>query len=267
MLANDDWYVDDGGDSPYACMAGDGPTPQQGLINTMMYDPNTVVRSLLNNALYATSLQTDATIQRSGQDGGVASTSVDSSEPDYIASYGRGWDVPLEAVAAKNLMPSQDNVDLGLTRSQQEAVQGAAQEWAGSDVPYVFGGKGKDGADCSGAVWAIYQQAGLQYPYLSSREIPNSKYFARIPDDASPVLGDLGVYPGHVVIYDPNAGPGKNVWSAFHTGGPVFGAAASTWFGKPAWYRYRSGSNTSIIQRTSPNPFANRAMDFGFADW
>ena len=53
MLASDDWYVDDGGDSTYACMASDGSGPPQGLINTVMYDPKTVVRTLLSGALNA----------------------------------------------------------------------------------------------------------------------------------------------------------------------------------------------------------------------
>ena len=50
MLANDYWNVGDDG-SLYACMASDGLPSSHGLINTMMNDPKTVVRTLLGGAL------------------------------------------------------------------------------------------------------------------------------------------------------------------------------------------------------------------------
>jgi len=55
----------------------------------------------------------------------------------------------------------------------------------------------------------------------------------------NPEVGDVGWYPGHVAIYGGVTGPGgDDVWSAFHTGGPVYGPANSKWFGTVTWYRY-----------------------------
>jgi RHS repeat-associated protein len=132
-----------------------------------------------------------------------------------------------------------DPFGLALTPAQQQAVHDAAQDWANSKVPYVYGGKTKKGADCSGAVHGIYDQAGVPYPYTQANQFPNSPYFSRVPDGESPQTGDVAVYPSHVAIFDPNAGPGDNVWSAHQTGGPVFGPAKSSWFGTPVFYRWK----------------------------
>jgi cell wall-associated NlpC family hydrolase len=123
-----------------------------------------------------------------------------------------------------------------MTPSQQEAITKAANDWASSNVPYVFGGDTKKGADCSGAVSAIFAQAGMDIGRMTSGAFAISKLFTRVT--GLPAVGDVGVFPGHVVIYAGDLGAQNNVWSAFHTGGPVFGPANSMWFGKPVWYRY-----------------------------
>ena len=103
-------------------------------------------------------------------------------------------------------------------------------------MPYVFGGTTKKGADCSGAVSSIFDQAGINIGRMSSGEFKHSPLFS--PATGAPQVGDVGVYPGHVDLYGGDTGPGKDVWSAYHTGGPVFGPANSSWFGTPTWYRY-----------------------------
>lgn len=132
-----------------------------------------------------------------------------------------------------------DLFGLDLTPAQQAAVQAAAQDWADSNVPYKYGGSSKKGADCSGSVSSIYKQAGIDIGRLASQGFKNTSLFS--PAQGAPQVGDVGVYKGHVVIYGGNTDPddtSMNVWSASHTGGPVFGPANSSWFGKPAWYRY-----------------------------
>jgi cell wall-associated NlpC family hydrolase len=123
-----------------------------------------------------------------------------------------------------------------MTPKQQDAITAAANDWVVSKVPYVFGGATKQGADCSGSVSAIYAQAGMNIGRLSSGAFAISKYFSRVT--AAPHVGDVGVFPGHVAIYSGPTGANNNVWSAFHTGGPVFGPANASWFGTPIWYRY-----------------------------
>lgn len=132
-----------------------------------------------------------------------------------------------------------DPSGLDLTPVQQAAVTAAAEDWSNSNVPYVFGGATKQGADCSGAVSGIYNQAGINIGRLTSQQFKNSPLFSPVAD--APQVGDIGVYPGHVDLYGGATGPGKDVWSASHTGGPVFGPAVSSWYGTPTWYRYNGG--------------------------
>ena len=119
---------------------------------------------------------------------------------------------------------------------QVAALVQAAQEWSAAGVPYVYGGTTKAGADCSGSVSAIYAQAGMPLGRMSSGDFARSNLFARTV--GAPQIGDVGWFPGHVVIYGGNTGPGMDVWSASHTGGPVFGPARSSWYGTPTWYHY-----------------------------
>lgn len=124
-----------------------------------------------------------------------------------------------------------------LNQAQQAAIAAAARDWSNSNVPYVFGGASKTGADCSGSVSAIYNQAGVDVGRLQSQQFRQSP-FQPVPVGAPLEVGDVGVYPGHVVIYSGNTDGGKDVWSASHSNGPVFGPANSSWYGKPVWYRH-----------------------------
>ncbi len=132
-----------------------------------------------------------------------------------------------------------------LSQELQNRIIAIARTWVG--VPYKLGGKNKQGADCSGSVWCIYNEAGLPYKYLQTSQFKNSCSFVKLGPNQAPETGDVGVYPGHVVILDPKAGPTYtgapgDVWSAFHTNGPTFGPAQQKWFppGAPDWYRYNA---------------------------
>ena len=129
-----------------------------------------------------------------------------------------------------------DPYGLELTPAQQAAITAAAQNWSNANVPYVFGGSTKKGADCSGAVSGIYNQAGIDIGRLTSQEFVTSPLFSLAT--GAPQIGDVGVYSGHVDLYGGNTGTNMDVWSASHTGGPVFGPANSSWYGQPTWYRY-----------------------------
>jgi RHS repeat-associated protein len=142
------------------------------------------------------------------------------------------------AYVASNPFIAYDPLGLDLTPAQQQALAQAAQDWSGSAVPYQFGGTTKHGADCSGSISSIFDQAGVPIGRMTSGQFANSPNFS--PATGPHQVGDVGVYPGHVVLYggDETGVPKDDVWSASHTGGPNYGPAQSTWYGNPVWYRY-----------------------------
>lgn len=137
-----------------------------------------------------------------------------------------------------------DPLGLELTTEQQNAIQSAAEDWSKSNVPYLYGGATKTGADCSGAISSIYKQAGINIGRLTSDQFTHDPCFT--PVNGEPTLGDVGHYTKHVVLYGGSATgvKGRDVWSASHTGGPVFRASDKKWFGTPTWYRYSAGTGT-----------------------
>ena len=97
-----------------------------------------------------------------------------------------------------------------------QKIAAAAKGWVGT--PYVTGGESKDGADCSGSVFGIYTEAGVPFPRVSSFAFADLTQFKRVPGN-EPQIGDVGYWPGHLMIYDPGAGTTRkgetaNGWSA-----------------------------------------------------
>jgi RHS repeat-associated protein len=126
-----------------------------------------------------------------------------------------------------------------ITAEEGQRIIDIAKNWVGT--PYVFGGKNKAGADCSGSTWAIYNEAGFSYKYLPSASFPKSPKFRPSPEN-TPQVGDVGMWNGHLAIYDPNAPDGDNVWTAHRTNGPPYGSARferyNKIYGNVQWYRY-----------------------------
>jgi hypothetical protein len=135
-----------------------------------------------------------------------------------------------------------DPFGLDLTFAQQLALADAAIDWWNSQVPYAYGGSSKSGADCSGSISSIFAQAGIDIGRMASSQFANSPLFE--PAELPLQFGDVGVYPGHVVLYGGSFGGGQDVFSARHTGGKPFGPASSAWFGTPTWYRYKSPASS-----------------------
>lgn len=125
----------------------------------------------------------------------------------------------------------------GISHQQGQHIVNIARTWVGT--PYQLGGTSKGpsgGTDCSHSTHEIFKEAGFGYRYSPSSSFANNPQFSRVV--GAPQVGDVGLYNDHMAIFDPNAGNGMNVWTARRTGGPAYGAALSSWFGTPRWFRY-----------------------------
>ena len=171
-----------------------------------------------------------------------------------------------------------------ISPTEGQRIASAAKGWAKAKTPYGTGkyaGGGavkgeKGGADCSGATWKIYAEAGFPYGgYFNTvrfvnRVATDSHFIVAwlkdlVGSDADfvkgehffkevfmPQVGDIGWWKGHMAIYDQNSGMcGKqnktvgNIWSAYNsTDGINFGAAHTSFWdipngvGNVVWYRY-----------------------------
>jgi RHS repeat-associated protein len=156
---------------------------------------------------------------------------------------GQNSGVNVYSYTGGNSMNYLDPWGLGfITLEEGQQIVDSAKEW--EDTPYnSTPGSNRwksTGADCSGSTWAIYHDAGYDYSYLkygTTAMFSSNPLFKKSPNN-SPQVGDVGLYSGHMVIYDPNAGKNRNVWSAHHTNGPPYGPGRSSWYGTPTWYRY-----------------------------
>jgi len=145
-----------------------------------------------------------------------------------------------------------------VTPGEGQAIVDIARSFIGT--PYYDGGgprSSKARADCSGAVWLIYNEAGYPTNYSSSRAFPSNPNFRKVPDNI-PQQGDVGQWNGHVLIYDKNAntiGAGKreNALSARNNKYP-FGPVNVSWWtknkGPVTWYRYYKDDNKKYTNNT-----------------
>jgi cell wall-associated NlpC family hydrolase len=110
-------------------------------------------------------------------------------------------------------------------------------------VPYRWGGTDEKGADCSGAVWAIYKKVGLHYPRVGSAQFPPpGGHFKQVD---VPQHGDVACWPGHhMAIYGGATSGRRYLYSARGTANnpKPFGFYPESWWSKelgPAkYYRY-----------------------------
>jgi len=110
-----------------------------------------------------------------------------------------------------------------------------AYQWAQSQAgtPYIYGGQGTGGYDCSGLVRTAYSHAGIWLPRTTLEMLS----YQKLEPEPSPRQGDLVFFgPGHVELYDS---PG---WSFGAESGPS-GVWRNRWWPGNWWptafYRVR----------------------------
>lgn len=122
-------------------------------------------------------------------------------------------------------------------------ISGVSESWMEDEVPYDWGKKSRNGADCSGSVWSIYNEAGYPYPYQNTSGFGSLKEFRTLPSGAELRVGDVVHYGGHMAVYAGKGSSGSDmVWSARgnrENPGKPFMKTEMMEFGKPQkFYRY-----------------------------
>ncbi len=125
--------------------------------------------------------------------------------------------------------PEEDNSSNSDTSSGGAAAASAivSAAYGQLGVPYVYGGSGPSGFDCSGLVMYCHRAAGISLGHSSGSQGSGGKSVS------SPQPGDVVCYAGHVGIY---IGGGKMI-HAPRTGDVVKIASVSSVRGGAAWYR------------------------------
>ena len=119
-----------------------------------------------------------------------------------------------------------------------------AESWKNTPYAEVGGNSEKGvGGDCSGTVYKIYQDAGLEYPYHSASNFPqlvNKGYFKEITGEEA-LPGDVIQWPGHTAIYVEGRGAEAKVHGARRSGIPYTLSHPAKWFdsrGNRRYFRY-----------------------------
>jgi cell wall-associated NlpC family hydrolase len=111
--------------------------------------------------------------------------SLDKEEDDYARLASGGW------IFKNHLAP------LGETRTDFVAT---AQTF--TRVPYLWGGRGGLGIDCSGLVQVPLAAAGISVPRDSDQQAEAIGEDIEVPEDVSDLRpGDILFFPGHVGFY------------------------------------------------------------------
>jgi peptidoglycan DL-endopeptidase CwlO len=109
-----------------------------------------------------------------------------------------------------------------------------AFDWARTQVgkPYIYGGIGPAGYDCSGLVMEAYLHAGITLP-RTTYEMLSSPDLVRV---SHPAKGDLAFYgTGHVELY----ARGDWTFGAHETGEAIGWIKFGPWWHPTAYYRVR----------------------------
>ncbi len=141
-----------------------------------------------------------------------------------------------------------------ISEAEGAKIAEEAKGWRGT--AYKKRGRTKDGADCTGSTWQIYNKTGNSY--VSLRDLMTAREFNEVSTNCkmqavqSPQIGDVVKFSaqGHIAIYDPTIGTtskskGKDVKDVLWTthGTPdepgEYGTGPLEHFkGSPTYYRF-----------------------------
>lgn len=130
------------------------------------------------------------------------------------ASQGGSTDAAQQAAADPQAAQATEQSATPAAASGSAAV---VVDWAMSQLgkPYVWGGSGPNGYDCSGLTMRAYEQIGISLPHSSSAQ----RNYGTTVSLSALQPGDLVFAPGHVAIYIGNA-------TVVHA--PTFGSSVRT---------------------------------------
>jgi cell wall-associated NlpC family hydrolase len=138
-------------------------------------------------------------------------------------------------VLSASILPATANPDAEtelLTSQDLNTVANEAQAWKGTR--YRYGGKDRNGIDCSHFVYAVYRNVFDGYDYRMASEYLSDESFA---PTKSPLVGDVIVFPSvkglsaHVGIVTDVRGT-KFIGAQSSTGVKETSFAAGTYWGK-----------------------------------
>ncbi|GAA0988287.1 hypothetical protein GCM10009551_042960 [Nocardiopsis tropica] len=139
---------------------------------------------------------------------------------DALSRY-NPWDTYVENVLA-NIAEYEEfdtAADGGHAVSGSGGEKGrTAAEWALEQVgkPYVWGGTGPEGFDCSGLVMKAWQAAGVRIPRVTTDQV-----------DAGETVALDSLVPGDLLFYDTGSGPAPSHVTIYAGDGKMVNAARS----------------------------------------
>ncbi len=115
----------------------------------------------------------------------TARVAIEEEDGDYVKLASGGW------MFGNHLAP------IGETRPDFVATAAIF-----SRVPYLWGGRGGQGIDCSGLVQVALAAAGIDCPRDSDQQADSIGLDVPVPDDQALLeAGDIVFFPGHVGFY------------------------------------------------------------------
>jgi len=119
---------------------------------------------------------------------------------------------------------SSDGSSANVTGANVESFISVAESKIGSK--YVRGGKGPNTFDCSGFVYWVLNQVGVNQSYMTSRTWAKSSKYPKIDNMGDMQRGDIIVFSGHVGIY---AGNGIMIDASSSNGRVVKRSCTGSW--------------------------------------
>lgn len=146
--------------------------------------------------------------------------------------------------AADLIWPHLARPKIAKEKEFETKISGTSESWAEDKVPYLWGGKSRGNADCSGSVWGIYKEARYPHPYTNTGGFGMLKEFKALDSGQTPRVGDVVHYGGHMAVYAGKDSSGSDmVWSArgdqMHSGKPFVKTEMKKLGESPNFYRYK----------------------------